>query len=137
MEANSQSRSLLDFYFANCWVEKGNLAYQAKNRFIATISHELRTPIHGILGMISYVGSENLSDDQKKSIRLIKNSALILQELINNVIDISKIEAGKMKIETVVFNLPDLLRETFSVFLPAAEEAGISLTLEERDFLPR
>ena len=97
-------------------LEKGNIAYQAKNRFIATISHELHTPIHCILGMISHVGSENLSDDQKESIRHIKNSALILRELINGVIDLSKIEAGKMELETVVFHLPDLLRETFSVF---------------------
>ena len=117
-------------------VEKGALANQAKNRFIATISHELRTPIHGIIGMISHLGSENLSDDQKESILHIKKSSLILKELINDVIDISKIEAGKMETVSAVFQLPDLLTETYSVFLPAAEEAGLSLTLEETSVLP-
>lgn len=117
-------------------LEKGKQANKAKNQFIANTSHEIRTPIHGILGMVSLLATEGLTEEQRELVNNINASAHILKDLINDIIDISKIEAGKMELVNSVFNLPKLINDTYSVFLTSAKGSGIALRLENNSPLP-
>ena len=112
-------------------------ANKAKNQFIANISHEIRTPIHGILGMVGLLDTSELMGEEQEIVQTIGSSANILLDLINDIIDISKIEAGRMEVEYKTFDLHQILRETYSIFNPAAKEAGISLSLDQDPSLPQ
>lgn len=112
-------------------------ANKTKNQFIANISHEIRTPIHGILGMVGLLDPSELRGEQQEIVRTIGSSANILLELINDIIDISKIEAGRMEVECKTFDLHQIFRETSSIFNPAAKEAGISLSLDQDPSIPQ
>jgi signal transduction histidine kinase/CheY-like chemotaxis protein len=117
-------------------VERVNLANKAKNQFIANVSHELRTPIHGIIGMVDLFSTDELSENHRDLLRNIRTASSILKDLINDIIDISRIEAGKLIVENSAFRLPSLISDTYEILLPAAEERGISLVLEGLDTLP-
>lgn len=90
---------------------------EIKSSFVANISHEIRTPINGIIGMINILNDTELSLEQKKSVYIIIESSGLLLSIINNVLDFSKIESGKMDIEYIDTDLPLLLNNlkiTFS-----------------------
>ncbi len=98
-------------------------ASQAKSAFVANVSHEIRTPLNGILGMLRLVKGGPLSSDQERYLRMAENSAHTLMMLINEVLDLSKIEAGKLVVDEVTFNLTALLSEFgLSMAIPAQEK---------------
>ncbi len=103
-------------------------ASQAKSMFLASMSHEIRTPLGGIIGFSELgLGDDALSDASKKYLINIKNSADGLLEIINNILDISKIEAGKMELRHEPFDLNDVLRACKSIIEPKAMEKSVAV----------
>ncbi len=100
----------------------------AKSRFLATMSHELRTPMNGILGMAQLLLMPTLDDkDREDYARTILNSGQTLLTLLNDILDLSKVEAGKLELESVAFAPDQLLRETLALFAETARGKGLRL----------
>lgn len=102
-------------------------ASQAKSEFLATMSHEIRTPMNGVLGMVELLRGTKLSHEQLEYVRTINNSGEALLRVINDILDYSKIEAGQLDVESVDFNLVDLLDECVSIFSIKATQSGLEL----------
>ncbi len=111
-------------------------ANQAKSRFLANMSHEIRTPLNGISGFAQILNETNLSDEQGKFLYHILKSSEILIELINQILDLSKIEAGEMKLESYPFNLKKLLNDILNMFSPKIDEKNLKLNLVFDDYCP-
>ncbi|CAM2008872.1 response regulator [Acanthopleuribacter pedis] len=110
--------------------EKAERASDAKSSFVANVSHEIRTPLNGILGMLQLMEDEPLSRGQARYLHMAQNSAQTLLMLINEVLDLSKIEAGKLAVNEVAFDLPKLLGELSLSMALAAQEKGLELVLD-------
>lgn len=100
--------------------QKAEEANQAKSRFLATMSHELRTPLNGVIGIADLLRSTPLNHEQEDYAKTISRSANSLLSLINDVLDISKVEAGKMSLEEVPFDLHRLIGNTAKMMAASA-----------------
>jgi len=107
--------------------EAAEMANRAKSDFLAKMSHDIRTPLNGMIGMIELLRSTNLNDKQLHYAKIAKSSANSLLNLINEILDFSKIEAGKMELDLVDFDLQTKLEEVMDMFALKAEEKGIEL----------
>ena len=103
-------------------------AAQAKSDFVAVVSHEVRTPMNGVLGMARLILDTELSEEQKDFAHTIVDSGEALLIILNDLLDISKLEAGKLEIEAVPFNLRILVEETINVMDTRAREKGLHLS---------
>jgi len=108
----------------------------AKSEFLATMSHEIRTPLNGISGMIDLLNDTNLDDAQREYCLTLKESARTLLTIINDILDISKLEAGKVELEKRSFDLHAMVKETSSFLLPKATEKRLSIHVNYGD-VPR
>ncbi|MDJ0732195.1 MAG: ATP-binding protein [Crocosphaera sp.] len=116
--------------------EKAELANQAKSEFLANMSHEIRTPMNAILGFSDLL-LDSVHDSRSRSHLLAINSAgKTLLALINDILDLSKIEAGKFSLSYEVVNLPLLIEEIYYIFLHKAQQKNIDLRLEIDAFFP-
>ena len=115
-----------------------DLANQAKSSFIANMSHELRSPLNAILGFTQIMTcSQSLSPDQQENVGIISRSGEHLLTLINNVLDLSKIEAGKTTLNEKNFDLYRLLDDLHDMFQLKADNKGLQLLLEQEESIPR
>jgi len=109
---------------------KAEAANRAKSDFLATMSHEIRTPMTGVMGFAEDLLHDNLPPESQAKVRRIRESAKSLLHIINEILDISKMEAGKMEIETLDFDLSSLAREVVSLFLGSGKpKLDIELSL--------
>lgn len=109
-------------------------ANRAKDVFLATVSHEIRTPLHGMIGTLDLLAGERLEGRAGQRLQIARNSAHALLQIANDMVDLSRIDAGTMKIEKVAFDLHDLVAEVVGSFEAGAAGKGLSLSqVVERD----
>ncbi len=105
--------------------DKANAASEAKSNFLGVISHELRTPMNGVLGAAQLLGSTRLESTQRDYLSIIRNSGDNLLSLLNDILDMTKIEAGKMSFDMVDISVDDLHRRIVGPFQAQAEAKGL------------
>ncbi|MDX2416702.1 MAG: ATP-binding protein [Xanthomonadales bacterium] len=113
--------------------EKAN---RTKSEFLANMSHEIRTPINGIIHFSRLALSGEMSPESRDFIEKQKSSSTSLLRIINDILDLSKIESGRLNIENIVFSMENLLKESMDVFSISAEEKGLQLKMNLPSNLP-
>lgn len=115
---------------------KAEAASQAKSEFLANMSHELRTPMNGIIGMSEFLLDSDLTNDQRDNAEILHGSSHNLLNILNDILDISKIEAGELDVETVPFDINTAVRQIVQLFVPIAADKGIELQFKKADDVP-
>lgn len=108
--------------------EEAEAADKAKSEFLANMSHDIRTPLAGLIGMCDIIDKKNTNSLTKLAIENIKASAVSLLELLNNIIEFTKIESGSLPVDNHSFSLLNLINRVISLFKPAAQEKNIEIT---------
>jgi signal transduction histidine kinase len=126
-------RALTDLETARDAAEAAN---RAKSRFLANMSHEIRTPMNGVLGLTSLVLTGALDERQRRYLQMAHDSALALMVVINDLLDLSKIEANKLKLHNAPVSLRDALRHALAPLAVQAAQRGLTLAWTVADDVP-
>ncbi|HYC96841.1 ATP-binding protein [Brevundimonas sp.] len=119
--------AMSDLVDARDQAESANLA---KSQFLANMSHEIRTPLNGVLGMAQALENADLPADQQEKVAVIRRSGELLLAVLNDILDLSKIEAGKLEVVAEDFELADAVRSAFDAFVGLAQEKGLDCRLD-------
>ena len=111
---------------------KAKAASEAKSTFLANMSHEIRTPMNGVIGVIDVISRTNLAGNQVQLIETAKRSANSLMVIINDILDISKIEAGELSLESIEFDILQLITELKQDYKVQAESKGLLFRIEPK-----
>jgi signal transduction histidine kinase/CheY-like chemotaxis protein len=130
VEKRNAERSLLK---AKSAAETANMA---KNEFLANMSHEIRTPLNGVLGMLQLLQTTSLDDEQREYAEIAINSSNRLTRLLSDILDLSRVEAGRLEIASAPFALSDVLMATQQLFAPVASQKGLLLAFRAEAALP-
>ncbi|RMF72825.1 MAG: response regulator [Acidobacteria bacterium] len=110
--------------------EQAEAANRAKSNFLANMSHEIRTPMNGVLGMLEILDGSGLDSRQRRLVATARRSAGALLSLLSDVLDISKIEAGRMELETTRFRVDELVGDVAEIFAEQARRKGVELVTD-------
>jgi PAS domain S-box-containing protein len=117
--------------------EAAEASSNSKSQFLANMSHEIRTPLNGVLGMAQALESDSLTPEQKEKVGVILDSGKSLMSLLNDVLDLTKIEAGKMEISAVPGDFLHTMKRTRQLFQATAEEKGLDLLVRYDSSFPQ
>ncbi|PID81137.1 hypothetical protein CSB20_03895 [bacterium DOLZORAL124_64_63] len=121
---------------ANRNAREAHAVNKAKGRFVANMSHEIRTPLNAVIGTMELLVGMDLDEKQKETALIAQRSANALVSVVNDLLDFSKLEAGKLELEKTVFVLPDLIQTVADTFRFQARQKGLDLNLASLDNLP-
>ncbi|OPX55328.1 PAS domain S-box-containing protein [Oceanospirillum multiglobuliferum] len=110
--------------------EAAEKAANAKGEFLASMSHEIRTPMNGVLGMLELLQNSSLSQDQRRKVDIAQSSAQSLLTLINDILDYSKVDAGKLELESIDFDLLNMMSEFAEGMAYQAQKKHLELVLD-------
>ncbi|WP_392340661.1 CHASE3 domain-containing protein [Moritella marina] len=113
-------------------VSKAEAATRAKSNFLSTMSHEIRTPMNGVLGVSQMILAETKEEETKQNANIILDSGKHLVTVLNDILDLSKIEGHKLSLEKIPFYLTDIISPIFGTIKPLAEEKGIELIIDNK-----
>lgn len=128
-EIQSVGRDLTEIHLARNLAQSAN---KAKSDFLSTMSHEIRTPLNGVLGLAELLKDTDLDEDQQQTVDTILSSGQTLLFILNDVLDMSKIEAGALELEDEAFSLDDLFETITAPFESLADDKGLKLTVSSK-----